>query len=147
RPKIQDVDDSLHYGGSFTIDTDQAASIAKGVTVRNPALTHLRHGDQRPVELPILARHGGSLTVAAPPTSAVAPAGPYMLFIDRKQKGGGALIPAVAAPGGRGRIPPVGGEVSVGGHGAGPVHHAAVVGAPAGGAAAASSSPASAVTA
>ena len=108
RPVIHQVDGPVGYGGAFGVDTDQASSITKVLLVRNPALTHLVDGDQRTVELPILARTDGHLVVAEPPNSAVAPPGPYMLFIDRAS--GGSLIPSEAA------------QVSVGVHDGVPVH-------------------------
>jgi hypothetical protein len=51
--------------------------------------------DQRTVELPIVSRNGSTITVATPPNAAIAPAGPYMLFVDATSSNG--LIPSVAA--------------------------------------------------
>ena len=56
--------------------------------MRNTALTHLIDGDQRAVELPVVAREGRRLTVAAPPNAAVAPDGPYLLFVNRADADG-----------------------------------------------------------
>jgi galactose oxidase-like protein len=64
------------------------------VLVRNPTLTHLVDGDQRTVELRVLARHGKSITVAGPPTGNVAPPGPYMLFVNETTDKG--LVPSVS---------------------------------------------------
>lgn len=85
----------LRYGTTLTLVTPQASSIAEVVLVRNPALTHLVDGDQRSVVLPIVARHGSTITVAGPPSGAVAPPGPYMLFVDQRTPRG--LIPSTAA--------------------------------------------------
>ena len=95
RPVIDDNDPSVPYGGTFTIETHQASSIQKVMLARDTSLTHLVDGDQRTVELPIVHRDGDSLTVAAPPRAAVAPAGPYMLFIDAGTAQG--LVPSVAS--------------------------------------------------
>jgi hypothetical protein len=57
-------------------------------------------GDQRTVVLPIIARQGRSITVAAPPNGNVAPPGPYMLFVNSKSE--------------RGSIPSIAEQVSVG---------------------------------
>jgi galactose oxidase-like protein len=88
RPTISAAPDQLGYGGNFKIATPDAANIEKVVLVRNTALTHLVDGDQREIELPIVSRSNGSLTVSEPPLSAVAPPGPYMLFIDAKSANG-----------------------------------------------------------
>ena len=62
--------------------------------VRNTAVTHLTDGDQRTVILPVVNRTPGTVTLAEPPTSAVAPPGPYMLFLDATSAQG--LVPSVA---------------------------------------------------
>lgn len=62
--------------------------------VRNPSITHLIDGDQRSIELRIIKREGHMLTVAGPPNGAVAPPGPYMLFVNRATSDG--LIPSTA---------------------------------------------------
>ena len=85
----------LGYGHKLTIETGSARSIQKVMLVRNTSLTHLVDADQRTVELPIVSRNGSSITVLAPPRSSVAPAGPYLLFID--SGGAGGLVPSVAA--------------------------------------------------
>lgn len=95
QPTITSIsDDSLGYGSRLRITTPQAQSIASVVLVRNPALTHLVDGDQRTVVLPIVSRSQDSLTVATPPSGAVAPPGPYMLFINERTPRG--LLPSVA---------------------------------------------------
>ena len=85
---------TLGYGHAFTIKTPDAASIASVTLMRNTAFTHVIDGDQRSVELPIVSRGAGTLTVAAPPRAAVAPPGPYELFIDKTTAKG--LIPSHA---------------------------------------------------
>jgi len=94
RPVITDVAGSMSYGQRVKVAVTDAPSVKSVVVVRNTALTHLVDADQRTVELPIVARDAKSVTVIAPPTSSVAPAGPYMLFANRD--GGSGLIPSVS---------------------------------------------------
>jgi hypothetical protein len=96
RPAIKAAPTSLGHGGTFEVKVDvPAEEIDSVLLVRRTALTHLVDGGQRAVELPVVARQGKTLTVAAPPNSAVAPAGPYMLFVNRSTAEG--LVPSVAA--------------------------------------------------
>ena len=84
RPKIEDAPDRVRYGKTFKVDTDGGSGdVDSVVLVRNPSVTHLVDADQRNVELRIVKRDGDELTVAAPPDGAVAPPGPYMLFVNR----------------------------------------------------------------
>jgi hypothetical protein len=93
RPTISGVSQSIRSGTTFTISTPDAASITKAVMMRNTALTHVIDADQRTLVLPIVSRGAGSITVGAPPNHNVAPAGPYLLFIDKASSKG--LIPSV----------------------------------------------------
>jgi hypothetical protein len=102
QPQIAHAPGTIGYGGTFSIQTPDAASIKSIVLVRNTAITHIVDGDQREVELPIMSREGNTLTVADPPgvpdphpSSAVAPPGPYMLFINKSTPKG--LVPSHAA--------------------------------------------------
>ncbi|HEU0133153.1 MAG TPA: galactose oxidase-like domain-containing protein [Mycobacteriales bacterium] len=94
RPVITDYERSQRYGTRTTIDVTDARDVASVVLVRNPALTHLIDGDQKVVELPIVGRDGGSVTVATPPSANVAPAGPYWLFVNKRTPKG--LTPSVS---------------------------------------------------
>lgn len=95
RPAITSAPSGLAYGDTFTVKTDTDASRITSVTlVRNPTLTHLVDADQRTVELPVVARRGKSLVVAAPPNGNVAPPGPYMLFVNEKTDKG--LVPSAS---------------------------------------------------
>ncbi|HEX2039780.1 MAG TPA: galactose oxidase early set domain-containing protein, partial [Acidimicrobiales bacterium] len=86
---------SLGYGGTFEVKVDvPAEQVDSVVLVRRTAITHLVDGGQRAVVLPVVARQGKTLTVAAPPNSAVAPAGPYMLFVNRTTAAG--KVPSVS---------------------------------------------------
>jgi hypothetical protein len=82
------------YGGTLRIATTDAASIASVVLMRNTALTHVVDSDQRSVDLKIVDRDANSVTVATPPNGAVAPPGPYELFINKQTSRG--LLPSVA---------------------------------------------------
>lgn len=94
QPTITAAPDGIGYGGTFTFTTHAAARISRVVLTRNTALTHLVDGDQRSVVLPVLARHGDAITVAAPPNGNVAPPGAYLLFADMSTPKG--LVPSVA---------------------------------------------------
>lgn len=61
--------------------------------LRNTSITHLVDGDQRNVELPIVARDANSVQVQIP-ASTVLPPGPYMLFAHRQVEQG--EIPSVS---------------------------------------------------
>ncbi len=93
RPELGPVPRSIGYGRPITIPTRDAATIESVVAMRDTAITHLVDGDQRSVELPILARSPGSITVASPPRPEVAPPGPYLLFANRRVNG--SLVPSV----------------------------------------------------
>jgi Domain of unknown function (DUF1929) len=76
-------------------ETDVPASeIDSVVLVRNPSVTHLIDADQRNVVLRVRSRTGKTLHLAAPPNAAVAPPGPYMLFVNLKGPKG--TIPSVS---------------------------------------------------
>lgn len=96
RPALVRAEASMGYAETTTIVVDRDASqIDSVVLVRNTSLTHLLDGDQRAVELKILARNGRTLSVATPPGGNVAPPGPYMLFVNATSDEG--LIPSVSA--------------------------------------------------
>jgi hypothetical protein len=95
RPTITAAPTSIGWGRTITIPTHDASRIDHAVLVRNTAVTHLTDGDQRTVILPVVSRTPGTVTLAEPPTSAVAPPGPYLLFLDATSAEG--LVPSVAA--------------------------------------------------
>jgi hypothetical protein len=80
RPSIASTPSSINYGNTFTVQTQDAASISSVVLVRNGTVTHAFGMDQREVGLSFTAGTG-SLTVTAPPNSNIAPPGYYMLFL------------------------------------------------------------------
>jgi Galactose oxidase-like, Early set domain len=95
RPKIEDAPDRVAYGSQIEVETDVPASeVDSVVLVRNPSVTHLIDADQRNVMLRVLSRNAHTLRLAAPPNGAVAPPGPYMLFVNRKGPKG--LVPSVS---------------------------------------------------
>lgn len=102
RPVINGrVRDSLDHGSKLTIRiTRDADHIHSVVLARNPAVTHLVDGDQRVVELPVIDRQPGLITVRIPGPS-ILPRGPYLLFVNRDVAPGGAVdldhvVPSVA---------------------------------------------------
>ena len=82
RPSVTGISTSqVGYGGGLVISTPDAARIASVVLARNTSITHVIDGDQRTVELEIVARTADTVTVRTPPNGNVAPPGPYMLFV------------------------------------------------------------------
>ncbi|MGH9503923.1 MAG: galactose oxidase-like domain-containing protein [Terriglobales bacterium] len=71
---------SITYGGSFSLSTPDASSIASVVLMKAGSVTHSFDMDQRYVGLSFTAG-AGSLTVTGPPNSNIAPPGYYMLFL------------------------------------------------------------------
>ena len=84
RPVIVDYDLSQPYGRTTPIRVHDAGDVASVVLVRNPAMTHLVNADQKVIELPVLRRDGGTVTVATPPSPSVAVPGPYWLFVNKR---------------------------------------------------------------
>ena len=81
RPVITAAPDRLVYGSTFGVRTPQAADIQRVALIRNGSVTHAFDGDQRYVALEFSHAGGDLLSVTAPPHSAVAPPGFYMLWI------------------------------------------------------------------
>jgi chitodextrinase len=80
RPVITSAPTTLSYGAQFTVQTPDAARIAKVSLVRLANVTHTINMGQR--FLPLTFTQGaGSLTVTAPPNANYATPGYYMLFI------------------------------------------------------------------
>ena len=80
RPTITTAPATAQYGSTFTVDTPDAASIAKISLIRPGAVTHSFDEDQRIVSLGFTAG-AGSLSVQAPANANLAPPGYYMLFL------------------------------------------------------------------
>ncbi len=94
RPVITKWNESVARGKTMTFGTTDAGAIGTVTVVRNTATTHLVDGDQRTVELPIVSRTARTVTVAVTGNAAVLPAGPYMLFANKKTAKG--LTPSVS---------------------------------------------------
>jgi PKD repeat protein len=81
RPTIAGVTPgTISYGGTFQVQTPDAANIASVVLVRPGSQTHAFDMDQRLVGLTYSAG-SGALSVTAPANGNIAPPGYYMLFI------------------------------------------------------------------
>ncbi len=80
RPTITGAPTSLGYGGSFTVQTPDAGSIARVSWIRLGSTTHAFDQNQRYQSLSF-TKGAGSLTVSAPLSANIAPPGHYMLFI------------------------------------------------------------------
>jgi hypothetical protein len=96
RPTIASAPNQVAPGQTFTIATPQGNAIGKVLIMRRSATTHVVDADQRAVSLRIVSRGAGFVRVKMPDSSAVAPPGPYMLFIDRSTASG--LVPSVSRP-------------------------------------------------
>jgi hypothetical protein len=94
RPVITSAPSTVQYGQRMQIGVNDPSSIKSVSLVRNTALTHLVDGDQRTVDLPVVAKDAHSVTVQSPPRAAVAPNGPYMLFVNKQTPKG--LTPSVS---------------------------------------------------
>lgn len=94
RPTIGSAPAQVSPGSTFTISTPQATSIGKVLLIRKTAATHTIDGDQRAVSLRIVSRTSNSVRVAMPASSAVVPAGPYMLFVGRSTSSG--IVPSTS---------------------------------------------------
>lgn len=85
RPVINTVSPNpVHHVETFTIETPEAAEIAKVVLVRPMAVTHQTDSEQRVIKLSHTQSAANSLSVTAPDgwlPHGLAPSGWYMLFI------------------------------------------------------------------
>lgn len=96
RPVIEAAPATLQHGKDYAIELDVPASeVDSVVLMRRAAITHLVDGAQRSVVLPIVKRSGKTVHVAMPDQVAVAPDGPYLLFVNRSTASG--AVPSVAA--------------------------------------------------
>ncbi len=82
RPVISSAPASIHYTQSFTVETPDASAIVRGNLIRTSSVTHAFNQSQLLYPLDFEVTGTTTLTVKNPPTSgAVAPPGPYMLFL------------------------------------------------------------------
>jgi fibronectin type 3 domain-containing protein len=80
RPSMTSAPGTITYGNTFSIPTPDAANIASVSLIRTPSVTHAFDQNQRFMWLNY-AVNGGSLTVTAPASAALAPPGDYLLYI------------------------------------------------------------------
>jgi len=80
RPSIDNVPSTVSFGESFFLETRNAGEILRVTAVRLSSATHAFDQSQRFAELEF-QRSAGGLTVQAPRSGALAPPGPYLLFI------------------------------------------------------------------
>ena len=81
RPTITSAPPSIAYGQSFTVETADAGSVARGTLVRLSSVTHAFNQSQLIYPLTFSATGPTSLTAAGPTSANLAPPGPYMLFL------------------------------------------------------------------
>jgi hypothetical protein len=81
RPTITSATGEVGYGGAITIQSPNAADIARVTLVQFSSVTHAMNMNQHFVELSFGPQGGGSVTATAPRGSTTAPAGHYMLFV------------------------------------------------------------------
>lgn len=91
RPAIGAAPASIDYGADFTVETADAARIVSVSLMALGSVTHSFNENQRRVPLSFEIATG-SLTVHGPSSGAVAPPGPYMLFLVDE-----AGVPSVAS--------------------------------------------------
>jgi PKD repeat protein len=80
RPTISDAPDLVGWGTTFSVQTPDAADIAKVSLIRLGSVTHAFDMNTRLLWLGF-SRHTGALTLTAPASGAQAPPGHYMLFL------------------------------------------------------------------
>jgi hypothetical protein len=80
RPTITSAPSKLSYGQNFTVQTPDAAQIAKVSLIRFGSVTHAINMGQRYLPLTFSAG-SGLLTITAPVDANLAPPGNYMLFL------------------------------------------------------------------
>ncbi len=81
RPAVTAAPDGVQYDQTFEIETPDAHQVDEVVIVRCSSVTHSFNFNQRLVELRIVGRTDGGVSVQAPPDGYVAPGGIYLLFV------------------------------------------------------------------
>jgi hypothetical protein len=81
RPVITNAPATATYGSVVTITTSDAMRVTAAVLIRPNAVTHHTDAGHRFVRIPITARTNGSIDIQMPANGAIAPPGPYMLFL------------------------------------------------------------------
>ena len=91
RPVIGGAPSAIWCSTAFVIDTPAPAEIDRVVLIRQGSITHQTNTDQRYVGINF-ERRADRLICSAPPDSAVAPPGHYMLFLVNRRG-----VPSVAS--------------------------------------------------
>jgi len=81
RPAITSAPASLTYGQSFTVETSDPKSIARGNLIRLSSVTHAFNQSQLLYPLTFTVAGPTTLSATAPRDGTLAPPGPYMLFL------------------------------------------------------------------
>ena len=81
RPVITSAPATVPYGGTFSVQTPDAARIASVSLIRLGSVTHTVNMSQRFVPLSFTSAGAGRSPSPRPPTATPAPPGYYMLFI------------------------------------------------------------------
>ena len=81
RPVMSGAPGQVAYGASFAVHFSGTTSIDRVTMIRQNAVTHSIHMDERQVALSITSVSAGTVTVTAPPDATIAPPGYYMLFL------------------------------------------------------------------
>ncbi len=97
RPEILQAPGTIGYGDSFSVHCTRTDRIERVALMRCGSVTHAWDGDQRYVGLEF-SRGDDELTVTAPPNGAVAPPGPYMLWVIAEGGPDSSGLPCALAP-------------------------------------------------
>lgn len=81
RPSISSAPSRISYGGSFSVETPDAGSVARGTLVRLSSVTHALEQSQLIYPLTFAAAGPTTLTGAAPAGATRASPGPCLLFL------------------------------------------------------------------
>lgn len=83
RPTIRLAPLAVQHDQTFDVTTPDAATVDRAVVMMPSAVTHGNDMTQRHVDLAIVSKGDGTLTLRAPANGSVAPPGYYMLFLLR----------------------------------------------------------------
>ncbi|HEY9507171.1 MAG TPA: galactose oxidase-like domain-containing protein [Gemmatimonadales bacterium] len=81
RPVIGSAPSRITYGASFTVETPGAGTITRGTLIRLSSVTHAFNQSQVSYPLTFTPTSATTLRAAGPSAAALAPPGPYMLFL------------------------------------------------------------------
>ena len=81
RPEITSAPSRVSYGTSFEVETPDAQAVTRGTLIRLSSVTHAFNQSQLIYPLAFSATGATTLRAAGPTRAALAPPGPYMLFL------------------------------------------------------------------